>query len=80
MLRMVPQPKETESSKVEAKAKALTAKKALENIHSFKEVCTFSTGDSTYWLQKQPRKPCKSTPQQNKLELNIMMRFPLTAE
>uniref|UniRef100_A0A8C0EI53 Uncharacterized protein n=1 Tax=Bubo bubo TaxID=30461 RepID=A0A8C0EI53_BUBBB len=31
-----PQSKEAESSKVEAKAKALTAKKGLENIHSFK--------------------------------------------
>lgn len=43
LLWMVPQPKEAKSSKVEGKSKALTAKKALENIHSFKKVCTFPT-------------------------------------
>ena len=43
LLRMVPQPKEARSSKAEAKVKALRAKKALENIHSFKKVCTFPT-------------------------------------
>lgn len=41
LLRGVPQPREVESSKVETKAKALTDKTALENIHGSKMVCTF---------------------------------------
>uniref|UniRef100_A0A8C0AXP3 Uncharacterized protein n=1 Tax=Buteo japonicus TaxID=224669 RepID=A0A8C0AXP3_9AVES len=75
-MRILPQTKQTESSKVEAKAKALRAKKTLENIHSFKKVCTFPTCGRP---RTQPS-GCKGSPGTPARALYPFMRFPLITE
>uniref|UniRef100_G1TNX0 Large ribosomal subunit protein uL23 n=1 Tax=Oryctolagus cuniculus TaxID=9986 RepID=G1TNX0_RABIT len=70
---------------VEAKAKALKAKKAvLKGVHSHKKkkICTSPTfrRPKTLRLRRQPRYPRKSAPRRNKLDHYAIIKFPLTTE
>uniref|UniRef100_A0A2I3HPA7 Large ribosomal subunit protein uL23 n=1 Tax=Nomascus leucogenys TaxID=61853 RepID=A0A2I3HPA7_NOMLE len=63
--------------KVEAKANALKAKKAvLKGIHTSP---TFRR-PKTLRLQRQPKYPWKSAPRRNKLDHYAIIKFPLTTE
>nr|XP_051689159.1 60S ribosomal protein L23a-like [Oryctolagus cuniculus] len=71
--------------KVEAKAKALKAKKAvLKGIHNHKKkkIRTSPTfrRPKTLRLRWQPKYPRKSTPRRNKLDQYAIIKFPLTTE
>ncbi|XP_062056274.1 large ribosomal subunit protein uL23-like [Lepus europaeus] len=71
--------------KVEAKAKALKAKKAvLKGAHSHKKkkIRTSPTfrRPKTLCLRRQPKYPRKSTPRKNKLDHYAIIKFPLTTE
>ncbi|XP_062037792.1 large ribosomal subunit protein uL23-like [Lepus europaeus] len=70
--------------KVEAKAKALKAKKAvLKGVHSHKKKIrmppTFRR-PKTLRLRQQPKYPWKSAPRRNKLDHYAIINFPLTTE
>ncbi|KAB0357419.1 hypothetical protein FD754_001575 [Muntiacus muntjak] len=71
--------------KVEAKAKALNAKKAvLKGVHSHKEkkiqMSPTFRRPKTLRLRRQPKYPRKSTPRRNKLDHYAIIKFPLTTE
>ncbi|XP_075830998.1 large ribosomal subunit protein uL23-like [Microtus pennsylvanicus] len=71
--------------KVEAKAKALKAKKAvLKGVHSHKKkkIRTLPTfrRPKTLRLRRQPKYPQKSAPRRNKLDHYAIIKFPLTTE
>lgn len=71
--------------KVEAKAKALKAKKAvLKGVHSHKKkkIRTSPTfrRPKTLRLRRQPKYPRKSAPRRNKLDHYAIIKFPLTTE
>ncbi|XP_065775984.1 large ribosomal subunit protein uL23-like [Muntiacus reevesi] len=71
--------------KVEAKAKALKAKKAvLKGVHSHKKkkIQTSPTfrGPKTLWLWSQPKYPRKSAPRRNKLDHYAIIKLLLTTE
>lgn len=57
-----------EPPRVEAKTKALKAKKAVHTPSTFLQ------------LWKQPRYPWKSTPRRNKLDPYAIIKLPLTTE
>ncbi|XP_045154848.1 60S ribosomal protein L23a-like [Echinops telfairi] len=71
--------------KTEAKAKALTAKKAvLKGVHSHnkKKIRTSPTfrRPKTLRLRRQPQCPRKSAPRRNKLDHDAIVTFPWTTE
>ncbi|XP_055973986.1 60S ribosomal protein L23a-like [Sorex fumeus] len=71
--------------KVEAKVKALKAKKAvLKGVHSQKKkkICISPTfrRPKTLWLRRQLKYPRKSTPRRSKLNHYAIIKFPLTTE
>nr|XP_051705503.1 60S ribosomal protein L23a-like [Oryctolagus cuniculus] len=69
--------------KVEAKVKALKAKKAvLKGVHSHKKIHTSPTfrRPKTLRLRRQPKYPQKSAPRRNKLDHYAIIKFPLTTE
>nr|XP_051704573.1 60S ribosomal protein L23a-like [Oryctolagus cuniculus] len=71
--------------KVEAKAKALKAKKAvLKGVHSHKKkkVRTSPTfrRPKTLCFRRQPKYPRKSAPRRNKFDHYAIIKFPLTTE
>uniref|UniRef100_G1TM80 Large ribosomal subunit protein uL23 n=1 Tax=Oryctolagus cuniculus TaxID=9986 RepID=G1TM80_RABIT len=70
--------------KVEAKVKALKAKKAvLKGVHSHKKkICTSPTFQrpKTLRLRWQPKYPWKGAPRRNKLDHYAIIKFPLTTE